>query len=190
MEIAKPALVPAIVPWAISTSAPYLKLHEDKEGNPSSLTFIGYFKLNDKGQDYDRSSVVVVEGPGEFRLDSSADGAVYRLIRVMFEGGIKYRRCFSVSDHEVIPEANYDWSEVPGSLRPGEDALTNMTRTDHYWIETGQSPDPSYYEVRNSPWINEIGINDPELRHYIAAGQDEYFEIIARGWRWEAGQQA
>ena len=123
-------------------------------------------------------------------MDPSADGAPYRMIRVIFDGGIKSRRCFSASDHEVIPEANYDWSEVPGSLRLDEDVVTNMARTDHYWVDTGRSPDPSYYEVRNSPWVKEIGINDPELRHYIAAGQDEYFEILALGWRWEAGQLA
>ena len=182
-------LIPAAVPWSIS-SVPYLKLHTTGEGKPSVLTFIGYFKLNDKDKGHDMSSIVVVREPSEFRLDPGADGVPYRMIRVVFEGGARYRRSFSASDHEVIPEASYDWSCVPGSLRRGEDVLANMERTTRYWIRTGHSPDPGYYEVQNSPWIKELGVNDPELHHYIAAGQDEYFEVIARGWRWERGQEA
>jgi hypothetical protein len=189
MEHIKPVLIPAAVPWSIS-SAPYLKLYTTGEGKPSSLTFIGYFKLNDKDQRHDMSSIVVVGEPGEFRLDPSADGVPYRMIRVVLERGFRFRKCFSMSDHEVIPESNYDWTEVPGSLRPGEDALANLKRTNRYWIETGHSPDPGYYEVRNSPWMKELGVNDSELHHYIAAGQDEYFEIIAMGWHWEGGQRA
>jgi hypothetical protein len=189
MEQAKPVLIPSVVPWTIS-SVPYLKLHATGKGEPSFLTFIGYFKLNHKDQGADMSSPIVVNDPGEFRLDPSADGAPYRMVRVVFEKGVRFRKCSPVSDSEVIPESNYDWSEVPGSLRPGEDVRANLERTNQYWIKTGHSPDPSYYEVLHSPWISELGIDDSEFHHYIVAGDDEYFDIIAHGWRWEGGQQA
>jgi hypothetical protein len=190
MKQEKPKLIAPSVPWSISTAAPHLKLHQTAEGNPSSLTFIGYFKVNDRMESHNGSSVEVVKDPGEFRQSSNADEAPYRMVRLVFSGGVAFRKSFAVSDHEVIPEASYDWSAVPGFLRAGEDALTNLRRTESYWLATGHSPDPGYYEVQNSPWINALGINDPELRHYIAIGQDEYYEIIARSWDWEVGQQA
>lgn len=186
----RPTLLPAAVPWAISTSMPCLRLCEDDAAHRLFLTFVGYFKLNDPTQGHGGTSVAVVAEPEAFKLDPSASQASYRLIRITFDGAFKYRRCFSASDHEVLPEAEYDWSEVPGALRPGEDAMANLVRTDIYWLETGNSPDPGFYEVRNSSWIEECGAVDWEFRHYIAVGQDEYFEVIARTWHWEAGQRA
>lgn len=190
MKDQKPVLIPARVPWAVATSAPHLKLRQNAEGKPSDITFIGYFKLNEGAKASDSSDIQIVENPGTFRPNARAENAPYRIIRVSFDGGFACRKSHAVSDHEVIPEANFDWREVPGALRAGEDALENMLRTDSYWRETGQSPDPGLYEVVDSPWITDFGVNDPELRHYIVVGQDEYFEIAARAWRWEAGQTA
>lgn len=190
MQQVKPMLIPAKVPWSISTSAPHLKLHQTTDGKPSYLTFIGYFKLNETTQGPTASLIEAVGDPGEFRLDSSAEDAPYRMVRIILDGGVIARRRAAASDHEVIPEAEFDWHEVPGFPREGEGALANMIRTDHYWKKSGYSPDPGFYEVEGSPWVGELGINDPELRHYIAVGQDEYFDIIARNWRWGAGQKA
>jgi len=190
MEREKPLLIPAAVPWSISTSAPHLKLHETQKGEPSFLTFIAYFKLNEVMPNPEGPPVVIVKDPGEFSASAVADEASYRMVRVIFDEGMISRKCFAASDREVIPEEKYDWSKIPGSLRMGEDALSNITRTNNYWSETGYSPDPGFYEVMGSTWSKEMGISDSNFRHYIAVGQDEYFDIIARGWRWEAGQRA
>ena len=112
------------------------------------------------------------------------------MVRINFEGGTAFRERPSFSDKEAIPEADYDWSRVPGALLPGEDVRVNLERRDKYWQKTGYASDPQYYEVYDSPWIRELGLSDHQLRHYLAEGQDEYFEVIARGWSWEAGQRA
>lgn len=190
MRDRKPILIPANVPWMVATSAPYLKLHQNAEGMPVDITFVGYFKLNESVQASDNSAIQIVEDPGDFCPATHAKNAPYRLLRVSFDGGFAYRKSHAVSDHEVIPEANFDWSEVPSALRVGENILENMNRAVSYWKETGQSPDPGFYEVVGSQWIVDLDINDPELRHYMVVGQDEYFDVVARGWRWEAGQSA
>lgn len=190
MKYQKPVLIPAAVPWSVATSAPHLKLHRNSEGKPIDITFIGFFKLNEGMLSPDDLGILIVEDPGDFHPCTHAEDAPYRMVRVSFDDGFSFRRTHAVSAHEVIPEADFDWREVPGSLRAGEDALENMFRTGSYWKATGQSPDPGFYEVVGSPWIPLLGINDPEIRHYIVLGQDEYFDIAARAWRWELGQKA
>jgi hypothetical protein len=190
MKDQKPVLIPASVPWAVATSAPHLKMRQNAEGKPSDITFIGYFKLNDTAQATTNLGIEIVEDPGTFHPDTHAEDAPYRLIRVSFDGGFAYRRCHAISEYDVISEASYDWHMVPAMILPGEDVRQNLQRSERYWVETGIAPDPLFYEVAGSLWIADLGINDPELRHYIVVGQDEYFDIAARAWRWEAGQSA
>ncbi|WP_156420448.1 MULTISPECIES: hypothetical protein [unclassified Sphingopyxis] len=188
MNMLKPKLISAVVPWSVATSAPYLDVGLTSDGRLDWVSFIAYFKLADRGDADGSPSITVVHPPGPFRASPKAIEAPYRLVRIKFDNAQAMRRQAAASDHEVIPEDEFDWSGVPGALRPGEDVLANMKRTTEYWVVSSTSPDPGFYEVHNSSWLDESGSSNGRLHHYIIVGQDEYIEISATGWDWESGQ--
>ena len=109
-------------------------------------------------------------------------------MRVNFEGGFAIRRHPSFSDLEVIPEADFDWSALVGSRKAGETVLETVARGTKYWRETGLAPNPGMYGVERSPWLSALDEAPQGLHHYILLGQDDYVEILAKGWTWELGQ--
>jgi len=93
-----------------------------------------------------------------------------------------------VSDSEVIAEDDHDWIDIASSLMPDESIEENIGRTRDLWLSTGICPDPGLYEVRNSDLLSEFPQQSNELRHYMLLGHDEYIEVLAKGWSWEADQ--
>lgn len=56
-----------------------------------------------------------------------------------------------------------------------------------FWETNGYHPDPGFYQVMNSPILDEKGtLFDPrnrlDLKHYLVAGYDSYAEIIASSY--------
>ena len=185
----KQKLVPVSVPWQISPSVPHLKLKQAADGYPLSVTFIGHFKCDEMNEQVLASeSIQVVSEDPDFEPAPLSLRAPFRMVRVNFVSAYLGRICQSVSDSEVIPEEDYDWSEVPSSLRHGETIERNFERSRDLWLTTGICPDPGMYEVKNSPLLTEFAMQSNELRHYIMLGHDEYIEVLAKGWDWEAGQ--
>jgi hypothetical protein len=182
----KPKLLPVQVPWMVALSAPFLKYHLSDDGQLDSVTFVGYFKLDDVRKP--DAPVQVASEPGDFHPATKDEQHPYRLIRIRFSGGREVRARPALSDREVIEESQYDWSVVPGALRPGEDTVANIERSDRFWLETGTSSDPGVYEVEGSPWLKDLGERGEGLHHYMILGRDDYIEVLAEGWAWQAGQ--
>jgi hypothetical protein len=178
-------LVPIEAPWMISPSVPHLRLQEGGRGLEISATFIAFFKLQFA---LESSGLAVIAAPGEFETSQSARGAPHRLVKVSFDDATYARLSPAFSDSEVIPEAQYDWSNVPGGVMPEESAETNVANFAQLWEEKSLCPDPRMYEVRNSGWIRDVGADSGVWRHYILLGHDEYAEVIARGFEWLPGQ--
>jgi hypothetical protein len=172
----------------VTTSAPYLKLQLTDSGRPLSATFIAYFKLEDTRVSNPQNLIQFVPEPDDFRPDVSSPPAPYRLVRINFFGGLYGRVLDAEGDYEIVREKDYDWSEMPAERRPSEAIDEYLKRGEEYWVRTGLSPSPRIFEVKPSPWIEEIG-EDPEiLRHCLIFGQDEYVEVLAQDWDWERGQ--
>lgn len=185
-----PKLLPMRVPWAVS-SVPYLRAQTSEMDKPLSATFIGYFKLHDVASAGNAAKGVErVLDPGEFRPTADDRKNAYRHVRINFDGGRHLRISPAVSEHDIIGDADYDWSAVPGSLRAEEDAQANLQRSERYWLETGESPDPGVYEIDGSPWLEELGPQGRGLHHYVLVGDDQAVEVVAQGWSWEAGHAA
>lgn len=178
-------LRPVKVPWQISPSVPYLRLHVYPGGKSCAVTFIGFFK--NEGTTVASKGVLVIRDPGEFQLADTARGAQHRMIRILFEGVLGSRQLPAVSDGNVIREEEYDWSLVPTGMQKGEKPEDAVKRVDTLWRTNGSCPDPAMYEVDGSRWLasTKDGVGS---RHYILLGHDDYVEIIARDWKWEAGQ--
>lgn len=172
----------------VAVSAPFLKCQRSETGEPLSVTFVGYFKLDHVHQPGGNASFEIAQEPPEFEPATSDEQHPYRLVKLSFTGGRDVRTVPSFSDSQVIEEDAYDWSSVPGDLRPGEDAKANRERRNRYWLETGTSPDPGVYEVEGSNWLTELGDQANGLHHYLILGNDDYVEVLAEGWAWQAGQ--
>lgn len=57
-----------------------------------------------------------------------------------------------------------------------------------FWETNGYHPDPGFYEVMNSPILDEKRtLFDPhnrlDLKHYLVAGYDSYVEVIASSYQ-------
>lgn len=181
----KEMLVPVLVPWKISPSVPYLRLHSSDEGKPVAATFIGFFKCEVASE---TAGLVVVNDPGVFVRADTASSAKYRLVQVLFKEGLHAKQRPAVSDYEVIPEDDYDWSLVPSGIHGEETAEESVARVHNLWFTSGNCPDPSMYEVRGSKWLTALGLDTADWRHYVLLGHDDYIEVVARGWQWQPGQ--
>ncbi len=188
MSEAKPRLLPVVAPWMVAASAPFLTSERSETGQPLSVTFVGYFKLDHLQLPDGSPKFEIVQEPPLFEPATADERHPYRLVRIIFSGGCDMRTVPAFSDGEVIEEDAYDWSCVPGDLRPGEDAMANRERRNRYWLETGTSPDPGVYEIDGSPWLAELGERGRGLHHYMILGNDDYVEVLAEGWSWQAGQ--
>jgi hypothetical protein len=160
-------------------------MESNGEAKSISVTFIGFFEL-EEGSEPSFSSVV--RDPGKFVSSGVATGSRYRLIRLVFEEGQHARVLPAFSDLEVIPEQSYDWSNVPSGIQDNETAEESVARVGHLWKKTGVCPDPGMYEVRESQWLRELGLDPAKCHHYILLGHDEYIEVIAAKFEWRPGQ--
>lgn len=178
-------LFPVEVPWMISPSVPYLRMESKGQAKPISVTFIGFFEL-EVGSEPTTSSVV--QDPGEFVASNMATGSRYRLVRIVFDESVHVRVQPAFSDLEVIQESIYDWSNVPSAIQGNEMAEESVDRVGQLWKATGLCPDPRMYEVRESKWLRELGLDAAKWRHYILLGHDDYIEVVAKKYEWQSGQ--
>ena len=179
----KPKLLPTLVPWVISPSAPYLTPRLGTESSPASATFIAYFRNSDRGG---KRVLQYVPEPAAFRPGNEEDLGPYRLVRVTFQNAVKMDQYPAFSDNEVIQETQFDWSEIPGARLPGEAIEKTVARRAEWWLKTNTSPDARIYEVEDSGTSKVSGRDG--LKRYILCGHDNYLEVLADGWTWEVGQ--
>lgn len=189
MSLPQQKLLPVTVPWQISPSVPYLQLQEGADGKPSSATFIGHFKEgNDQLAEVGSPLPKRIGAPSAFSPEGARTPGRFQMVRVNFLGAQASRVCNAVSDVEVISESDFDWSAVPSGLLPGEKVSDNVKRISDQWHSTGICPDPGMYEVKDSTWLRELGMDQKSSRHFILAGHDDYLEVVADDWQWELGQ--
>lgn len=181
-----PKLLPVSVPWMISPSVPLLHVHE-QSGKPFAVTFIGFFKCDENSQPASSGGVTVVHGAPEFK--ESSERGPYRMVRVRLKSGLHFRVKSAHSDIEVVPKDAFDWSEVTSMRREGETASQNVARTKELWLTTKICPNPRMYEVSQSLWVDECGLNVSDgWHHYLFLGHENSVEVIAKGWDWQGGQ--
>jgi hypothetical protein len=147
------------------------------------------FKLADRRRPSagDELPQFVKEAP-PFRPARDEGEHPYHLVRMNFDDGLAYRVTDRFADGEIIREDDYDWSAIPGALRPGEDSVGNIERTTRFWLERGISPDAGAYVIEKSPWLRKLGARANGMRHFMILGDDDYVEVIARDASWEMGQ--
>jgi len=186
-------LCPVRVPWSISASTSFLKVHaaEGDSESPTTVTLVAEFGLEsaDASTPSAGNAVIIVQTPSE--IDGAPSGSTVRaptqLIRLIFENGLWVRFMHAHSDDQIIDEEKFDWSEVAhiyDALAPGIEAGRKYYWS--LWKRNGICPDPHMYEVEGSNWLREIRPRGEGYKHYLMVGHDAYVEVIAMGWRWES----
>lgn len=189
----KPKLEPLKVSWMVSPSAPFLRLVA-QEGLPVhavEVQFVAYDKRLDNDAGNQMGMVRIAESPSDFRPYDGPASKPYRQIRICFVGEAYAKVSPAFSDSQVIEEAYFDWSGVPGRWEPGEDIFEYLRRRDRLWYQTGICPNPRIYKVEGSKWLQDaISSERPgsRLNHYIILGHDMFVEILASEHRIIEGQ--
>ena len=181
----KPRLIPVSVPWAIS-SVPQFRISESPEGQIASIAFTAFFFLEDvRAGSTICETVVIASEPPPFSRALSDQGAIYRRVRVAFQGTV-----FSeMNDHDEFPEREYDWSSLPVYKHNARSVGEYRTLTQRHWAQTGLAPNPGMYEVDRSPLLSSLRCTSGLLRHFVLIGEDQFFNVVAIDWKWEAGQE-
>lgn len=78
-------------------------------------------------------------------------------------------------DHSAVPSAEAFWTDPSGFER----------HWDEEWERTGVSPDSRFYQVLPSAWIEELRLDEPDLKHFLAVGRHAAAEVLAAGWQWK-----
>lgn len=155
------------------------------------MEFVAYYKCEENSTVRSfTTGIVVVKPPATFQMDKAGHGP-YRLVRVVFESGLWVKLSPAYSDKEVIQDAIFDWSAVPGRWSHEGDIYELLKRSKEEWLRSGICPDPNIYEVENSQWLDETGAaNDKhtQWKHFLILGHDAYAEVIARAYKIQEGQ--
>ena len=86
------------------------------------------------------------------------------------------------SDSGSLDLQSYDLSRLPlAGVKPGE----YRKLLGDLWLREQRCPDPGFYEVESSPWIQQVGGTRYGCHHYIIAGHDARVEVLGTAWEWE-----
>jgi hypothetical protein len=179
----KPKLVPVKVPWMIS-SVPRFQTWKSDDGLLTAIAFIAFFKLETaKYPITTDSGVFIVENTPDFVPSKTSEGAPYRLVRVLFD-----RPAYSAMDERDFPEGDFDWSELPIDNKNYNSVQEYVAATTRYLVETLVDPNPAVYELKYSPLLEKLALSPQEYKHIILVGNDQFFDVVAKDWKWEPGQ--
>lgn len=175
----KPTLYPLPVPWKVAGGGSCLKLvaPEFGTGEPVRVLLGVLFGPLAPPPTPPRSAGGETAPAGEPFDD-------LRYIEIVFRDAIAAMFLPSFRDAEIIPEGEFDWSqiEVDYSLDAGLDAFRRRFWAS--WRLSGRCPDPGAYILRGSRILDSLCKPANEYLHYIICGHDNYVELIASGYSW------
>lgn len=166
-----PKLLPVEVPWRIALETPDLTLIAYEQGH-SEVSFIGQFLADSDEAMSLKEKKVIIE--------------MYDVLKTRTSG--------KWSDSYTIDPNKYDWSEIKPEYHPyrAVSAIEKYQQEEaeymSQWISSNNCPVPNMYRVANSEWLHSIGHVRETYIHYLFIGEDIYIEVIARGFKWESGE--
>jgi hypothetical protein len=153
-------VTPVQTEWMVSSTERQLEIDDSQEG-VLVVGFLGYF--------------------GRTLVDGKMTDK-YHDVKIEFTGVKEFRHFpdYSTKDGERLD--SYDWELVP-EFRDEEGSLAKHGETfQKVWAETGICPDPAFYEVAGSNWVEEVG-ESRNLKHYLVLGGDYNLEVLSEGIR-------
>lgn len=159
MKLTK-SLHPLQVPWMIAPSLSRISLSSQEDGL-LEIKFVGLMRCE------------------------AADRDRYQRIVVSFVNAPWLRRNAQLSDREVVEEAAFDWSLVPGVRSATESISAWRDRCVDEWISSGIAPNPCAYIVRDSDWNRKEAARH-DLKHYLFVGDESSVEVLGGPMQWRS----
>ncbi|WP_156338475.1 hypothetical protein [Chondromyces crocatus] len=134
---------------------------------------------------------VVENGHTTIELDVVAlpenldEDLVSRGVEIHFKAGQWVCTYPGATDTDALPDGRFDQSAMePRGIVPDYEEMRQRFYSD--WIRTGNCPDPNFYEVTASTWIEEVGARCAGCRHFVLVGHDMWMEVLAHAmsWKW------
>lgn len=187
-ELSKiPKLVAMKIPWSIAPSTPCLRLIANENGEVK-IILVAFFKANEKyanTQIVGHDKILVREKP-DINNQIDYEKSLYQQIEITCTKSFWSKMSPAYSEGQVIEESKFDWSGVEGRIRDGVDPAKWLKEFQEKWVTTGICPDPGFYEVINSGWLQETDAIKYGLKHFLIVGEDSYIEIICDEWSWRS----
>ncbi len=155
-------LVPIAVPWQIALATPYLRLEINDYGS-RTLSFIA-----------------------SFLLDATAKEE--RLVTVTFKKLKRVRVNYITLEGGGMDENLYDWTDVPLRFTEEMNLSVREKQYNAMWLNSGVCPDPRMYQVIQSQLLEPNEIEQHQVQHYLAVGEEFTLDIVAGDWKWSAGE--
>jgi hypothetical protein len=126
-------LQPMRVPWMISPSVSGIQLHIEENGDSIAR--------------FQATTLPDLVPPG-----ARPDGLQ---VEVLFKAGQWVRTAPAFSDQSAVNRAMFSWDKVPFSQQGNFDPDTYLVESRRLWVSTGICPNPEFYEVEASAWVQE-----------------------------------
>jgi hypothetical protein len=177
----KPRLRPIQIPWQVSPSTPFLRLITEESAGSALVELCADFGPRYRSSRSESEIPLVVEPPPhDAAIEQTSGLARYRWMRLKFDGIRQACLSSPASEHDVIDEARFDWTELASARwAPGEDPVAFNKRMLREWMDTAVAPDPGFYEVADS---SRVANADSGPRHFLIRGHDAYIEVVANGY--------
>jgi hypothetical protein len=145
------------VPWSVSTTVSHIQCHWSENGE-CAVHFDAYFGHH-------------IGYPK------------YRRVDVFFERCVAAKMRLISSDEDVIVQGlNECTSALRGRPNTDSELRSWLCSYADKWASDGNCPDPNFYAVFPSLWLDEFTMNG--LRHFVVKGTDGFVEILASSYRW------
>ena len=178
------------VPWSIDPATPFIKLiaceNEDAfvECAVDFGPLLSQQKTTPERIPENNRSVLAVS-------TSDVAGSIteamtdYQLIEITFEWGMWTKMSPSSSNFQATLGSEFDMSRFKILYSIGEDGVSYLARFNDIWLQNGICPNPNFYEIEGSPWVEATNASRWGGRHFLLVGHDAYIEIIAKDWKWK-----
>jgi hypothetical protein len=183
-------MIAQAVPWSVAVDETNFELVPQTGADRRAIAFTAYFRrIVEEPVDWTAAVVRQAHAAGPFRLATLDEVGEYHRVLLVFSGCLGLQICTDKTCEDILNGDAYDWSGVPGHyMKPGESVQDALNRGDHYFLATGFSWNPGFYEVIGSNDNRASGVEPSYARRYLLLGDDNYVNVTAQGWRWELGQ--
>jgi hypothetical protein len=144
------------VPWRIALTVPESDLHVFETDN-TTLRFQGEL-VDEKDSEH--------------------------TVKIEFCGGHWIRVEPSLDDGHIVDESLYDWSNIPLRELLFENTSQWAIKFKEKWSKEKFCPDSMAYEITNSNWIDSLGTQASQLRHFLFCFEDMSLQILTRSLKW------
>lgn len=187
-------------PWSIDLSTPFIEIKAYEIKHPDNISLqvefcanLGHHRKALFTSDYytndweDPRNKVVERTTELYYKESDYEEYQFQRIQITFSSFYAFRVLPPQTDQDVIDESKYSWEMIKFDDLIKKDWERWKTEFRSAWQQTNVCPDCRMYEVLNSKWLRDTGVDKRfGCKHFLILGHDLYVEVLAETWKWES----